>query len=125
MNNKGFISTSVIYTLLVVFLIMLLMLLLSYYNSRMLLTGLKDDLRSMLLLENSYEAPDEVIYYWIYSENGSKTSVDEIPSITLYKFSLSESTCTNGAEYTYDEDNNTFTIISENKTVCNFYYTSY
>lgn len=67
-NNKGFISTASIYTLLVVFLSMLLMLYYMYANTRYLLTAYKDDLENELA-EKSYDLDYSfVLRYCKYEE---------------------------------------------------------
>lgn len=129
MNKKGFISTSVIYTLLIICLLMLMMVLLTYYNNRMLLTELKDDLRYYLYTEYSYNNADITFYFWAENEEveNDYILVDDIPSTTSY--TISDYSCQN---ISLNEDvlggysSNKVTIsledISKGRIECNFYY---
>lgn len=87
MKKNGFISTSVIYTILIVFLLMLMTLLLYYFNNRMLLTDLKDDLRTYLYDNYSYVYGDIVVYIWA---NGSL--IEDISELSD-DYTLSEQYC--------------------------------
>lgn len=132
MNRRGFISTSVIYTILIVCLLMLMMLLLIYYNNRMALTELKDDLRYYLYTEYSYNDADVLVYVW--QENSSIENdyilVEVIPDENSYY--LSKMSCINSSsnevldsnDYSFDEGVLKISIdnIFKGQIECNLYY---
>ncbi|MFI3261085.1 MAG: hypothetical protein R3Y13_05185 [bacterium] len=121
-NNKGFISTSVIYCLLIVFLLMLLILLLLYNNSRMLLTQYKTALKDYLIGEHSYVSSNVSLYMWKESSGNSYENTD---SLTISKIDKNKSDCEKGS-LVYSTSYVTVKIpisdIVSGKLECNIYY---
>ena len=124
MNSKGFISTSVIYGLLIVFLLMLSMLLYIYTSSRQNLNIHKNDLKEELVTNDSAEYPK--IRITRHYETGYRTGVYNIidsSSIDVRYYYLDKllSGCDNGIIKVLD--NGEVTVETTGKAVCNFYYT--
>lgn len=111
MNNKGFISTSVIYTLLIVFLLMLMMLLMMYFNNRVLLNTYKSNLRDEMYTEYTNMLGDIIIY--TYALKSGTTSTYELVYDTEVVSLINSTTCKyyeTGEEI--DESNFEVSIIS-------------
>lgn len=90
-NNKGFISTSVIYAIFIVFLLMLTTLFLYYFNSRMLLTEYKSELKDYLIENNSFSDSDIIVNFYLKNDLGNYDYVDEV--ISGYDINTGASEC--------------------------------
>lgn len=130
MNNKGFISTAIIYTILVLFLSMLLMLYLIYANNRTLLTELKNDLINKFDNQSVHFNSTVTILYCEY--NDTKTDCEykrkfNIDNATIINNTLEfDYSCTNKdkgvtskIEYTPDGK---FKVYTNGDTECTIKY---
>jgi hypothetical protein len=71
LNNKGFISTTIVYAFFVLFLLLLLLLLNNYKNNRQVLTIEKNDIKSSL----KFCSNSKLLYESILENNGGTTAI--------------------------------------------------
>lgn len=124
-NKKGFISTSVIYTILIVFLLLLATLLLMYYNNRLLLTELKSDLRNYLTTGYSYKNGDVIVEIYKESDN-NYVSVSNFSSEITSDYLLMENKTECSVEYAVTNAGISLVLdideIMTSSVTCKFYY---
>lgn len=124
-NKKGFISTSVIYTILIVFLLLLATLLLMYYNNRLLLTELKSDLRNYLTTGYSYKNGDVIVEIYKESDN-NYVSVSNFSSEITSDYMLMENKTECSVEYAVTNAGISLVLdideIMTSSVTCKFYY---
>lgn len=102
---------------------MLMMLLLMYFNSRMLLTELKDNIREYLYKNETYKRGDVVVYLW--QKDGDKYKIiDELPN--NFNLITDKSGCDN--QYTSFNQNGNKILVNfdysndiKSEITCNFY----
>lgn len=117
MNNKGFVSTSLIYTFFLIFLSLMVFLLNSYTQNRFLLEEYRYDIKNTIAMENE---ADINLYLMVWDEDTLEYEVtNDLPSYG-YVFEPSYSYCKNGSSLSYMNGN--ISITAYQKDSCYAYF---
>lgn len=117
MNNKGFVSTALIYTFFILFLILMLLLLGKYSRTRFLLERYKNQIK-----EDMYELNngDINVYFMVWDDNNNNWTIEkEIPRIG---YSYEGGQCDNGSTIQYEDG--FITVDAQTKDTCFVYFKS-
>lgn len=116
MNNKGFISSAVVYSFFIIFLILMVYLISSYSTVRFMLSQIKYDIRSGADLSMM---GDLSLYIYVYDEEERDYTLAN--TIPLYGYDFEEySYCKNGSRISYMDGK--INIVSPKKDICYAYF---
>lgn len=116
MNNKGFVSSSMMYSFLLVFILSLVLLLNMYTTSRANL-----ETRKVALKESLTQGDADITVNIFKMVNGSYMNVDSLDNVTISSYVSSESRCSNGE--VIEKSGNNFSIqLGDEKVICELYF---